>query len=539
MVGVQVELRFGDGEVVGVGGVVFGLRRGGFVVVFLRGGFCGGGFCVRGELVDGLLVVFDCLLEVDDALLESERFWGKRGALGGSETEGAGEGLIDLVVGEALGFAREGYFFRSDGEGLKRLGCLPGAEVHGGLLLRVESVCGGAGVEEGEMSHRVSRGPGDGEAGDHDGDEDDEDDGADSAEGMARNGRVAGERRDIYDGAWRLWILWHGYWLDATRRAADAPCDDLLQRLDGGRGVADRVRIGIDLGGTKIEGIALGAKGEEMARVRVATPRGDYEGTVRAVADLVGVVEARVKAKGKVGVGIPGTVVKGTGLVKNANSTWLNGQAFEKDLSVAMGREVRCANDANCLAVSEASDGAGAGMRVVFAVILGTGCGGGIVVDGKIHAGPNGVAGEWGHTPLPWMTAEEWPGRECYCGRRGCVETWISGTGFAAEHARVNGGAMTAEEIVAAAESGDAAAAQSMERLEGRIARSLAMVANVLDPDVIVIGGGLSKVERLYVRLPELVRGFVFGGEFDTPIRQAVHGDASGVRGAAWLWDVE
>ena len=300
--------------------------------------------------------------------------------------------------------------------------------------------------------------------------------------------------------------------------------------------MADRVRIGIDVGGTKIEGIALGAGGEEMARVRVATPRGDYAATVRVVKELVELIEARVKAVGTVGVGIPGTVVKSTGLVKNANSTWLNGRPFEKDLSVALGREVRCANDANCLAVSEASDGAGAGMGIVFAVILGTGCGGGVAIDGRVHAGGNGVAGEWGHTPMPWMTKEEWPGVECYCGRLGCVETWISGSGVAAEYLRENGVEMKAEEIVAAASAGEAAAQAALERWQGRVAKSLAMVVDVLDPDVIVLGGGMSKVDAMYLGLEERVRAFVFGGEFATPIRRAVHGDSSGVRGAAWLW---
>jgi fructokinase len=241
-------------------------------------------------------------------------------------------------------------------------------------------------------------------------------------------------------------------------------------------------------------------------------------------------------------VGIPGTVVRETGLVKNANSTWLNGMPLEKDLAAALGRPVRCANDANCLAVSEASDGAAAGAGVVFAVILGTGCGGGIAVNGQVHVGPNGLGGEWGHNPLPWATQDELPGPPCYCGQHGCLETWISGTGLANDHARVNppGTArrLTGAEIVMAAEKGDAAALASLDRLEDRIGRALASAVNLLDPDVIVIGGGLSKVDRIYANVPGLIEQHLFGGgKLATPVLKAVHGDASGVRGAAWLWE--
>jgi fructokinase len=237
-----------------------------------------------------------------------------------------------------------------------------------------------------------------------------------------------------------------------------------------------------------------------------------------------------------VGIGIPGTIVPSTGLVKNANSTWLNGRPLERDLAAALGRPVRCANDANCLAVSEATDGAAAGAGLVFAVILGTGCGGGIAVDGRVHIGPNGVAGEWGHNPLPWPTPDELPGPQCFCGQHGCLETWISGTGLAQDHQRVTGYALTGPEIVAAADAGDAAARASLARLEDRIGRALASVVNLLDPDVIVIGGGLSKLDRLYVNLPPLIEEHLFGGGMLTPVRRAKHGDASGVRGAAWLW---
>jgi fructokinase len=222
--------------------------------------------------------------------------------------------------------------------------------------------------------------------------------------------------------------------------------------------------------------------------------------------------------------------------VKNANSTWLNGRPLERDLTAALSRPVRCANDANCLAVSEATDGAAAGAALVFAVILGTGCGGGIALNGRVHVGPNGVAGEWGHNPLPWATADELPGPHCFCGQRGCLETWISGTGLAADHRWVTGRALTGPEIVAAAEEGDAAACASLARLEERIGRALAMVVNMMDPDVIVIGGGLSQLDRLYTNLPALIEEHLFGGGMLTPVRKAKHGDASGVRGAAWLW---
>ncbi len=307
------------------------------------------------------------------------------------------------------------------------------------------------------------------------------------------------------------------------------------------------MRIGIDLGGTKIEGLALNEAGEELARLRIPTPQHDYAATVQAIVSVVHDLERRTggirsdRETASVGVGIPGTIVRATGLVKNANSTWLNGRPFEQDLSTALGRPVRCANDANCLAVSEATDGAAAGARVVFAVILGTGCGGGVAVNSHVHVGPNGVAGEWGHNPLPWATEDELPGAHCYCGQFGCIETWISGTGLARDHNNVNppdsGRKLTGPEIVAAAEAGDAAAEASMVRLEGRIGRSLASVVNLLDPDVIVIGGGLSKLDRIYKHVPPLIPQHMFGGgALATPVLKAMHGDASGVRGAAWLW---
>jgi fructokinase len=298
-----------------------------------------------------------------------------------------------------------------------------------------------------------------------------------------------------------------------------------------------KIRIGIDLGGTKIEGRAFDAEGHELDRLRVPTPRGDYQATLQAVGDLATALETRTGSKGVVGMGIPGTIVRSTGLVKNANSTWLNGMPLEADLKRVTGRDIRCANDANCLAVSEATDGAAAGYGVVFGVILGTGCGGGVVFNGVPHAGPNGLGGEWGHNPLPRPTAAELPGPPCYCGHTGCLELWISGSGLERDFAKVTGKAMPGPEIVAASERGDAQAEAAMSRWEERVARGFTMIVNMLDPDAIVIGGGLSNVDRLYQNVPPLMEGLIFGGgKLDTPILKAVHGDASGVRGAAWLW---
>ena len=302
-------------------------------------------------------------------------------------------------------------------------------------------------------------------------------------------------------------------------------------------------RIGIDLGGTKIEGVALDSSGLELARIRVPTPREDYARTIEAIVTLVRDLERQLTKTASqsqpptVGVGMPGTIVSATGLVKNANSTWLNGRPFQQDLTCALGRGVRCANDANCLAVSEATDGAARNAAVVFAVILGTGCGGGIALRGEVHTGPNGVAGEWGHNQLPWSRPDELPGPTCYCGQHGCIETWISGTGLAADYLRITGQSLTGPEIVLAAEHGDSAAEATLRRYEDRVGRSLAAVINVLDPDVIVLGGGLSRTNRLYTNLPRIIEQYLFGGgPLHTPILPALHGDASGVRGAAWLW---
>jgi fructokinase len=298
----------------------------------------------------------------------------------------------------------------------------------------------------------------------------------------------------------------------------------------------DNLRIGVDLGGTKIEFVALESDGSELHRHRVATPRGDYQGTVNAIRDGVLQIEGKMGRRAAVGVGIPGTISRVTHGVKNANSTWMIGKPFDKDLGTALNREVRCANDANCLAVSEATDGAGAGHRVVFAVVLGTGCGGGIAFEGRVHNGYNGVAGEWGHTTLPWMKPEEYPGPACYCGYRGCIETWISGTGLEADYERETKTKLKGKEIVAKSESGEWEAQACLARYEDRLTRSLAQMINILDPDIIVLGGGVSQVPRLYRNVPSRLKEYVFGHEADTPVVVAKHGDASGVRGAAWLW---
>jgi fructokinase len=300
--------------------------------------------------------------------------------------------------------------------------------------------------------------------------------------------------------------------------------------------MSDKIRIGIDLGGTKIEVLAIDRDGRELARHRVPTPRHDYPGSIKLMADLVARLERETGKSGTVGVAIPGSISSVTGLIKNANSVWLNGKPLDQDLSAAMQREVRCVNDANCLAVSEATDGAGAGAAVVFAAILGTGCGSGIAFHGQAHNGPNGLAGEWGHNPLPWPSADEFPGPACYCGKHGCLETWISGSGLEDDHERTTGTRLTGREILALSAKGDAQAEAAVRRYESRLTRGLAHVINVLDPDVIVLGGGMSRIERLYPALNARLKDYVFGKEFATPIRPALHGDTSGIRGAAWLW---
>ena len=297
------------------------------------------------------------------------------------------------------------------------------------------------------------------------------------------------------------------------------------------------IRIGIDLGGTKIEGAAFGADGTEAARHRVPAPQGDYAASVAAIAELVRRLERDAGEQATVGIGIPGSLSPATGLVRNANSTWLNGQPLQRDIEARLGRPVRLANDANCFALSEAVDGAGTGARLVFGVILGTGCGGGIVYERRVVDGPLGVGGEWGHTPLPWATADEHPGPRCWCDRHGCMETWVSGPAMAADHVRETGDGLSPEEIVAGAERGSSAAQATLDRHASRLARGLAGIVNVLDPDVIVLGGGLSRLAHLYARLPELMGPHIFSDHVAVTIRPPRWGDAGGVRGAAWLWD--
>jgi fructokinase len=294
-------------------------------------------------------------------------------------------------------------------------------------------------------------------------------------------------------------------------------------------------RIGVDLGGTKVEGIVLDASGRERLRRRVATPR-EYEGSLTAVTDLVAQLEGESGTHATVGIGIPGAISPATGLVKNANSTWLNGRPLGRDLELRLGRPVRVMNDANCFALSEASDGAGAGADVMFGVILGTGVGGGIVVGGRCLVGPNLITGEWGHNPLPWPLPEESPGPPCYCGKRGCIETYLSGPGLERDHERISGQTCSTREIVQAAARGERAAADSMQRYRNRLARGLASVINVLDPEVVVLGGGMSNIPGLAEAVAEILPLYVFSDVVVTPVRTNLHGDSSGVRGAAWLW---
>ena len=292
-------------------------------------------------------------------------------------------------------------------------------------------------------------------------------------------------------------------------------------------------RIGIDLGGTKIEIAVLAPDGTEALRHRVPTPPG-YDATLAAIATLVRDAEAKLGLTATVGIGIPGAISPATGLVKNANSIALNGHSFDRDISAKLGREVRVENDANCFALSEATDGAGAGAAVVFGVILGTGVGGGIVVGGRLHRGPHRIAAEWGHNPLPWPHAEEVPGPHCWCGQWGCLERYVAGPSLAAE---VDGpGAHDASGLPARAAAGEARAQQALARHVDRLARGLAVVVNFLDPDVIVLGGGLSNMEHLYAELPPRIGHYVFSDVVRTPIVKNKHGDSSGVRGAAWLW---
>jgi fructokinase len=300
-----------------------------------------------------------------------------------------------------------------------------------------------------------------------------------------------------------------------------------------------RFRIGIDLGGTKIEGAAVDASGSVHARRRVATPSHDYRATVAAIVALIAAIEQEIGVPAPVGVGIPGAVSPATGLVKNANSTWLIGRPLQRDLETALGRPARLANDANCFALSEATDGAAAGMGTVFGVILGTGVGGGVAIRAQLLAGANAIAGEWGHNPLPWPAADEMPGPRCYCGRQGCVETFLSGPALVADHRRHTGRKMSAPQIAGAAERGDPECGATLGRYTGRLARGLASVINLLDPDAIVLGGGLSAIAALYQDVPGLWARYVFSDRVVTRLLRPAHGGSSGVRGAAWLWPLD
>jgi fructokinase len=293
--------------------------------------------------------------------------------------------------------------------------------------------------------------------------------------------------------------------------------------------------LGIDLGGTKIEIIALDPAGGVLLRRRRESPRGDYRKTLEAVRSLVLEAEAELGARGTVGFGTPGAISPATGLLKNSNSTWLNGRPLDRDLADTLGRPIAIANDADCFALSEATDGAAAGAASVFGVIIGTGTGGGLVIRGRLLAGPNAIAGEWGHNPLPWPRPDELPGPNCYCGLRGCLETWLSGPGLARDHREQTGAALTPPAILAAARAGDAAADATLRRYEDRLARGLASVINVVDPEVIVLGGGLSQLEPLYGGVPGIWDRYVFSDTVRTRLVPPVHGDSSGVRGAAWL----
>ena len=310
------------------------------------------------------------------------------------------------------------------------------------------------------------------------------------------------------------------------------------------------MRIGIDVGGTKIEGLALDADGRELARLRVATPRDDYDATLRAIQQIVAALEAQAGRVAHIGLGIPGAIDPDSGLVKNANSTWLIGRPLTIDLETALGRPVRVANDANCFAASEAADGAAAGAGVVFGVIVGTGTGAGVVVHGQLLTGRHAIAGEWGHNPLPWPDVDESPGPPCYCGRDGCIETFLSGPGLAADYRRSTGVMLEPLDVVRRTDAGESAAEATLSRYERRMAKALASIINVLDPDVIVLGGGMSNIERVYRHVPLIWGDYVFGAtatgghttgqsgaaRVRTELVRAKHGDSSGVRGAAWLW---
>lgn len=295
------------------------------------------------------------------------------------------------------------------------------------------------------------------------------------------------------------------------------------------------LRLGVDLGGTKIEIIALGDDGSELLRRRIATPKDGYEAVLQAIAELVHTAERELEAQGTVGIGTPGAISKATHLLKNSNSVCLNGRAMLRDLEAILARPVRIENDANCFALSEARDGAAAGASVVFGVIVGTGTGGGVVVNGQVLTGANGIAGEWGHNALPWPEKSEYPGPACYCGRKGCIETYLSGPGMARDHEWRSGERLEPVQIVRRARGGDALCEATLRSYEHRMARSLAHVINILDPEVIVLGGGMSNISRLYVNVPRLWGKYIFSDTVETRLLPPKHCDSSGVRGAAWL----
>ena len=296
------------------------------------------------------------------------------------------------------------------------------------------------------------------------------------------------------------------------------------------------MRIGIDLGGTKIEIVAMDADNHICLRRRIDTPKQGYQQTLSAIISLVQQTEHELGCQATVGLATPGAISPATGKIKNANSTCLNGEALDHDLARLLGREVRIANDADCFTLSESVDGSAAGVASVFGVIIGTGTGGGITINQQLVKGPNAIAGEWGHNPLPWQMPEEFPGTECYCGKRGCIETWLSGPGFSNHHQRLTGETLTAKEIAELADKGDKAANVSLDLYIDRMARSLSSIINVLDPEVIVLGGGMSNMDCLYEKVPEQWGRYVFSDRVDTRLVKALHGDSSGVRGAAWLW---
>jgi fructokinase len=297
-------------------------------------------------------------------------------------------------------------------------------------------------------------------------------------------------------------------------------------------------QIGIDFGGTKIEAAVLDASGAFLTRERIATPD-NYDAALAAVANLVAQVERETGSARSIGIGVPGSISPRTGVMRNANTTYLNGSSFQKDLEKALGRQVRLDNDANCLALSEAKDGAAAGSRVTFAIIIGTGCGGGVVVNGKLISGANGIAGEWGHTPLPWVRADEMPPPQCWCGLNGCLERWISGTGFTDDYVRRTGQRLKGADIVSLARSGNATAQAALDDYIDRLGRGMAMIANILDPDCFVLGGGMSNVTELYDQLQPVIDRYTFSDGWEAKIVPAKWGDSSGVRGAAHLWPAE